>query len=59
MPQGAGFEVEQIVRNQEGLRRKWDQQGVSTSATFPPRTLEPNQAHGSPNNTVPPFPPPP
>lgn len=43
-----------------GSRRKRNQQGVSTPSAFPPRTLEPDQVRGAPDDTLPhqPFLPP-
>ena len=40
-----------------GLRRKWNQQGVSWSDAFPPGILEANQVHDAPNNIAPFLPP--
>lgn len=52
MSQGDGIKVKQIVWDR-GLEEETESAGVTTSATFPPRTLESNQAHGAPNNTAP------
>lgn len=48
MSQGDGIKVKQIVWDR-GLEEEPESAGVTTSATFPPRTLESNQAHGAPN----------
>lgn len=51
MPQGDGVRVDQIVWDQ-GSEEEVASAGVATPATFPPKTLEPNQAHGAPNHTA-------